>query len=51
MESGSHTCSGNCALLPIAPINRQMQITVTSIQSVPGIVWAASSRAWVNISV
>ena len=26
IESGSHTCSGNCALLPIAPMNRQMQI-------------------------
>src|SRR6478609_519888 len=36
MESGSHTCSGNCALLPIAPMNRQMQVTVTSIQLVPG---------------
>src|SRR5688572_29662194 len=28
IESGSHTCSGNCADLPIAPMNRQMQITV-----------------------
>ena len=36
IESGSQTCSGNCALLPIAPMNRQMQITVISIQSVPG---------------
>src|SRR5919205_3210501 len=35
MESGSHTCSGNCALLPMAPMNRQMQVTVTSSQSVP----------------
>ena len=26
IESGSQTCSGNCALLPIAPMNRQMQI-------------------------
>ena len=30
IESGSQTCSGNCALLPIAPMNRQMQITVIS---------------------
>ena len=36
MESGSHTCSGNCALLPMAPMKRQIQITVTNIQSVPG---------------
>ena len=44
IESGSHTCSGNCALLPIAPMNRQMQITVISIQSVPGNASLASSR-------
>src|SRR5947199_10436726 len=43
IESGSHTCSGNCALLPIAPMKRQMQITVTSIQSVPGNVSLAIS--------
>src|SRR5579862_7305213 len=28
IESGSHTCSGTCADLPIAPTNRQMQISV-----------------------
>src|SRR6476620_4477267 len=38
MESGSHTCSGNCADLPIAPMNRQMQATVSSIQLEPGMV-------------
>src|SRR5207245_308881 len=27
IESGSQTCSGTCALFPIAPIKRQMQIT------------------------
>src|ERR1700728_454172 len=26
MESGSHTCSGTCADLPMAPTNRQMQV-------------------------
>src|SRR5713101_3040843 len=37
IESGSQTCSGNCALLPIAPMKRQMQVTVMSIQLVmPG---------------
>ena len=28
IESGSHTCSGTCADLPMAPMNRQMQIRV-----------------------
>src|SRR5580693_4993074 len=28
IESGSHTCSGTCADLPIAPMNRQMQMTL-----------------------
>src|SRR3954468_14692269 len=28
IESGSQTCSGTCALLPMAPMNRQMQINV-----------------------
>src|SRR5437016_13512494 len=28
IESGSQTCSGTCADLPIAPMNRQMQIRV-----------------------
>src|SRR5579872_3396085 len=30
MESGSHTCSGTCADLPIAPTNRHRQITVAA---------------------
>ncbi len=30
IESGNHTCRGTCALLPIAPTKRQMQITVSS---------------------
>ena len=36
IESGSHTCSGNCADLPIAPTNSRMQITVINDQSAPG---------------
>src|SRR5471030_2360416 len=28
IESGSHTCNGICADLPMAPMNRQMQISV-----------------------
>src|SRR5499427_10022193 len=30
MESGSHTCSGTCADLPMAPMNRQMQMSVSA---------------------
>src|SRR5471032_1330947 len=36
IESGSQTCSGNCADLPIAPMNRQMQVAVISDQLVNG---------------
>ena len=36
IESGSHTCSGTCADLPIAPMNRQMQMTVIACHSTPG---------------
>ena len=36
IESGSHTCSGNCALLPIAPTNSRMQITVIRDHAPPG---------------
>ena len=50
MESGSQTCSGNWADLPIAPMNRQMQITVTSIQLVPGNDSAPRSPALAKIS-
>ena len=28
IESGNHTCSGTCADLPIAPMKRQMQMSV-----------------------
>src|SRR5471032_3399854 len=36
IESGSQTCSGTCADLPIAPIKRQMQITVITLHGTPG---------------
>ncbi len=37
MESGSHTCSGTCADLPMAPTNRHRQMTVMAGQpAVPG---------------
>src|SRR5687767_406934 len=39
IESGSQTCSGTCADLPMAPMNRQMQMKVIALTpSVPGSV-------------
>ena len=38
IESGNHTCSGNCADLPIAPTNSRMQVTDSSIQGDPGMI-------------
>src|SRR5450432_4563212 len=35
IESGSHTCSGTCADLPMAPTNRQMHTTVIADQVWP----------------
>src|SRR5438046_1591186 len=51
IESGSHTCSGTCALLPIAPTNRQMHSTLISDHDWPGqmaIVVPASDGAFSN---
>ena len=50
IESGSHTCSGNWADLPMAPMKRQMQITVISIQPVPGSVSRESVSALAKVS-
>ena len=37
IESGSHTCSGTCADLPMAPMNRQMQMKRHRVDAaVPG---------------
>ena len=36
MESGSHTCSGNCADFPIAPMNSRMPMRVITDHSAPG---------------
>ena len=36
IESGNQTCNGNWADLPIAPINKQIQVTVIKFQLVPG---------------
>src|SRR5271167_917386 len=34
IESGSHTCSGTWADLPMAPINKQMQVKVIAGQAI-----------------
>src|SRR4030065_301121 len=38
MESGSHTCRGTCADLPMAPTNNRMQIRDMIFQSTPGTI-------------
>src|SRR3954465_15071961 len=51
IESGSQTCNGTCALLPIAPMKRQMHATVISDHSAPPhklIVVLASDGALAN---
>src|SRR5579885_1056286 len=48
IESGSQTCSGNCADLPIAPMNRQMQAAVSSGQPMPGTVKPDRCSACLN---
>src|SRR5579862_5580428 len=53
IESGSHTCSGTCADLPIAPMNRQIQISViaaTLVFEVSGSIAVAILGAAANAS-
>ena len=40
IESGSQTCSGTCALLPIAPMKRQMHMIDNSDQSAAPARWS-----------
>ena len=51
IESGSQTCSGTCADLPIAPMNSAMQTNVAAFQAWPphnSIVWLVSSLEFAN---
>ena len=53
IESGSQTCSGICADLPMAPTNSSRQTTVSSIHSCPARMLTrclASSGACANTS-
>src|SRR5207245_9850595 len=54
IESGSQTCSGTCARLPIAPMDRQMQITVAADHAWPlmiSIVLPLSTSVCANTAV
>src|SRR5882757_5388992 len=49
IESGSHTCSGTWADLPIAPMKRQMQVKVIADQLMVSLMWIwapANLSAW-----
>ena len=48
IESGSHTCSGTCADLPMAPMNRQMHVKVMADQLVVLVTWISPPA---NLSV
>ena len=50
IESGSHTCNGTCADLPMAPTNSRMQMSVMTFQSMPstGMVLPATCGAMAN---
>src|SRR5487761_2680836 len=39
IESGSHTCSGTWADLPMAPMNRQMQVKVIAGHATAELTW------------
>src|SRR5476649_1239666 len=47
IESGSHTCSGTWADLPMAPMNRQMQVKVLADQLTAAVI---CTWPWVNRS-
>src|SRR5580693_2392872 len=39
IESGSQMCNGTCADLPMAPTNRQMQVTVIAGHTIVWLMW------------
>ncbi len=46
IESGSQMCSGTCADLPMAPINRQMQVKVIADQLTVPVMWICAAAIW-----
>src|SRR5579859_4146293 len=47
MEPGSHTCSGTCADLPMAPMKRQMHVNVIADQVIVPLmrIWAPAKAS------
>src|SRR5258707_14854397 len=39
IESGSQICSGTCADLPMAPMNKQMQVKVIADHAIVPVIW------------
>src|ERR1700676_3178914 len=46
MESGSHTCKGTCADLPMAPTNKHMQVKVIAGQVMVLPMWICAAAIW-----
>src|SRR6202161_1594948 len=46
MESGSQICSGTCADLPMAPMNRQMQVKVIAGHAMLPVMWMCAAANW-----
>src|SRR6202041_2478955 len=46
MESGSQMCSGTCADLPMAPMNKQMQVKVIADQAIVPVMWICAAAIW-----
>src|SRR6202161_1908988 len=46
MESGSHTCHGTCADLPMPPTSRQMQLKVMAGHTTVPLTWICAAAIW-----
>ena len=46
IESGSQICKGTCADLPMAPMNRQMQVKVIAGQAIVPVIWICAAAIW-----
>src|ERR1700683_2432461 len=46
IESGSQMCSGTCADLAIAPINKQIQVKVIADQLIVLVIWICAAAMW-----
>ena len=46
IESGSQICSGTCADLPMAPMNKQMQVKVIADHAIVPVMWICAAAIW-----